>query len=110
MFLSPVIIVVLILAIAPIAVGVPYIVQKYCRERQWSSVGAWSLSILKYSSVGVCLGSATGVLAPMILYPEVTQGPLFGLLVLVPTGFLLGAALGSYSGIDKQANDRFRSR
>ena len=105
MFLNPLIIVVAILAITPIAVGIPYFLQKWCRNRTCSSVGAWALSVTKYSSVGVCLGSACGALGPLIFYPEVYQGPLIGLLILVPAGFLIGAALGSYLGINKQCND-----
>ena len=94
-----------IFVLAPVAVAIPYAIQKYFRARRWSSASAWGLSILKYSSIGVCIDSSLGAVAPMLLFPGSNQAPLFGLLVSLPIGFLIGAAFGSFFGIDKRVTE-----
>ncbi len=52
-------------------------------------------SILRGAIILGALGFSAGFFGPMLIEPESNQGPLFGILISGPLGFLLGAIGGA---------------
>ena len=44
------------------------------------------------------IGFAAGFIGPIVFMPESNQGPLLGILITGPGGFLLGLVLGAVAG------------
>lgn len=45
------------------------------------------------------IGFAAGFIGPMIFMPESNQGPLFGIFISGPGGFVLGCVLGAVTSL-----------
>jgi len=52
-------------------------------------------TILKWGVVLGIIGFLGGFLGPMILTPDANQGPMLGIFITGPLGFLTGAAIGT---------------
>jgi hypothetical protein len=52
-------------------------------------------TILKYGLILGAIGFVGGYVGPIILTPEANQGPLLGIFITGPLGFLAGAAIGT---------------
>jgi hypothetical protein len=50
------------------------------------------------------IGFVAGFVGPMIFAPEANQGPLLGILITGPAGFLVGAVAGLVYGLAKSRN------
>jgi hypothetical protein len=48
------------------------------------------------------IGVAGGFLGPMIVTPEANQGPMLGIFITGPLGFVLGLLIGAIVGIVRQ--------
>ena len=53
---------------------------------KWAAIGAFALG---------GIGFAGGFFGPILLAPEANQGPLLGIFITGPLGFLLGGLLGA---------------
>ena len=51
--------------------------------------------VLTWAFVFAAIGFAGGFFGPMILAPEANQGPMLGIFITGPLGFLTGAAIGT---------------
>lgn len=64
------------------------------------------MSIIKSALRAGCLlgaiGFAAGFFGPMILMPESNQGPMFGIFISGPGGFLLGLLIGGILGASRR--------
>ena len=52
-------------------------------------------TILIWAVAFAAIGFVGGFFGPMILAPEANQGPLLGIFITGPLGFLTGAAIGT---------------
>lgn len=52
-------------------------------------------TILKWGVILGVIGFLGGFLGPMILTPDANQGPMLGIFITGPLGFLTGAAIGT---------------
>lgn len=55
-------------------------------------------------------GFVLGFIGPIILYPNANQGPLLGIFITGPGGFLLGCVIGLAVGVIRQYNDTRETR
>ncbi len=83
------------------AIGIPFLIQRYMLKNKFTGTGKWILSILKYSLIIGGISFIIGFVGPIIFAPEANQGPLLGLFITGPVGILIGAAIGSYLGFEK---------
>lgn len=64
----------------------------------WKSQGSDNIGVLPYMFSGAILiggiSFAVGFFGPMILAPDANQGPLLGILISGPVGFVVGAITG----------------
>ncbi|MFO1141505.1 MAG: hypothetical protein U1E59_03795 [Amaricoccus sp.] len=64
---------------------------------------AWLLGVLarmlRWAAILGGIGFAAGFLGPMILAPGANQGPMLGIFITGPLGFLLGLAVGVIDAI-----------
>jgi hypothetical protein len=79
----------------------------------WRSAGSENRGIVMHVVRGALLvggiGFTAGFFGPMILTPGANQGPLLGLLITGPLGFLLGALGGLVLGLsERRAGQRVR--
>lgn len=65
----------------------------------WRQTGRASAGLFPAIASGAALlgsvGFVAGFFGPMVLTPEANQGPLLGILITGPLGFLAGAVLGA---------------
>ena len=47
------------------------------------------------------IGFAVGYVGPIVFMPESNQGPLLGIFITGPGGFLLGLVLGAVAGLKR---------
>jgi len=52
-------------------------------------------TVLTWAFTFAAIGFAGGFFGPMILTPDANQGPMLGLFITGPLGFLCGAAIGT---------------
>ena len=55
---------------------------------------------------GICF--LVGFIGPIIVWPDSNQGPLLGIFITGPLGFLLGIGVGLVIYFARQRNPRFR--
>ena len=52
-------------------------------------------TVLTWGIIFGAIGFIGGFFGPMILAPDANQGPMFGIFITGPLGFLCGAAIGT---------------
>jgi hypothetical protein len=64
------------------------------------------MRILKYAGLGGLIvggiGFVGGFFGPIIFMPEANQGPLLGIFITGPAGFVLGLVIGALVGVLKK--------
>lgn len=78
------------------AVGLPFVIQRYWLKRAAPAVPVWLYCVGKQATIFGAAGFTLGFLLPLVFFPEVRHGPLFGLMVAGPGAMLIGAGVGSY--------------
>ena len=72
----------------------------------WKLLGDGAKHVAHYAALGavVCggVGFVGGFFGPMIFAPGANQGPLLGLFITGPLGFLLGGVAGTLYGLVKR--------
>ncbi len=59
------------------------------------------VAALRYAVLFGAVGLAAGFFGPMLLAPDANQGPMLGIFITGPLGFLAGLAFGAASTIWK---------
>ena len=64
------------------------------------------LTALKWAVVLGLIGFIGGYVGPVILTPEANQGPLLGIFITGPLGFLLGLTIGAGVAVNRFVRER----
>ena len=72
----------------------------------WTRTGAPPARVLHYVAMGSLLtgsiGFVAGFFGPMLLTPEANQGPMLGIFITGPLGFIVGGAGGAWYGLSRR--------
>jgi hypothetical protein len=86
----------------PASIWCGFVTGKYVWRPTESSNGGLLYSTLGGALVVGGISFAAGFFGPMIFTPEANQGPLLGLLITGPLGFLLGGVGGLFWGLTRR--------
>lgn len=64
--------------------------------------------VLKYGMVVGGSGFALGFFGPMIFMPDANQGPMLGIFITGPLGFILGCILGAVFLVMRKRDPEFK--
>ncbi len=87
--------------IIAVTAGIPLLIQRYLRNKPYPGSAVWLKTTFKYAAMvgGICF--LLGFVGPILFVPDANQGPLLGIFITGPIGFLVGVLIGSFLAFER---------